>query len=317
MVGADGLGNNLIDLHLPMNYFHSMNPSLDRLKVLGVLLRLKSPSLAAIELGVTQSAISKTLAVLRAEYKDAILIRRGDTMVPTTFGEKIANPLNSALNNLEQVIERKNEPRHPRFFSIAMRDQFVMTLGPHLIRTFCKSKTPGEIEFVAYDRATVFKSLELGDFDLAIAVDPPPTPGLMSRKLYQESFMCFTPQKKAPTLQEYLKLPQIATTAHTGYSGIDTYLSSQNLTRTIVARVPYFLAALHLAQKERLTLTLPKRFGQQTKIKGFYTHPLPVEIPGFSAQLIWDSRFQNDETNIWLRQLVIEASKQGETKNKS
>jgi hypothetical protein len=81
--------------------------------------------------------------------------------------------------------------------------------------------------------------------------------------------------------------------------------------------VPYFLAALHLAQKERLTLTLPQRLGQQTKIKGFYMHPLPIEIPGFSAQLIWDVRFQNDETNVWLRQLVIEASKQGETKNKS
>jgi LysR family transcriptional activator of mexEF-oprN operon len=315
IVGAEGLGNNLIDLHLPMNYFHSMNQSLDRLKVLGVLLRLKSPSRAAIELGVTQSAISKTLAVLRAEYNDALLIRRGDTMVPTAFGEKIANPLNSALNNLEQVIERKNQPRHPRSFSIAMRDQFVLTLGPRLIRAFCKSKTPGEIEFVAYDRATVFKSLELGDFDLAVAVDPPPTPGLMSRKLYQDQFVCFTPQKRAPSLQEYLKLPQIATTAHMGYSGIDDYLSSQKLTRSIVAKVPYFLAALHLAQKERLTLTLPQRLGQQTKIKGFYMHPLPIEIPGFSAQLIWDVRFQNDETNVWLRQLVIEASRLDGTKN--
>jgi DNA-binding transcriptional LysR family regulator len=250
--------------------------------------------------------------VLRADYKDALLVRRGDAMVPTAFGEKIAYSLNSALKQLEQVVERKNQPLRPRTFSIAMRDQFVFTLGPRLIRAFGKANPTGEIEFVAYERSSVFKSLEMGDFDLAVAVDPPPVPGLMSRKLYQESFVCFTPQKKAPTLAEYLKLPQIATTAHAGYSGIDSYLSSQNLSRRIVARVPYFVAALHLAREERLTLTLPKRLGQQTKIRGFYTHELPIDIPGFSAQLIWDERFQNDETNIWLRQLVIEASRTGE-----
>jgi DNA-binding transcriptional LysR family regulator len=44
-----------------------MTPSLDRLQVLEALLRLRSPSLAAVELGVTQSAVSKTLSVLRAE----------------------------------------------------------------------------------------------------------------------------------------------------------------------------------------------------------------------------------------------------------
>jgi DNA-binding transcriptional LysR family regulator len=200
-----------------MKEIHDMNPSLDRLKVLGVLLRLKSPSLTAIELGVTQSAVSKTLAVLRKEHQDQILIRRGDSMVPTAFGERIAHSLNSALRQLEQVVERKNRPQRPRSFSIAMRDQFVLTLGPKLIRYFYRPEDHGEIEFVAYDRPTVFKSLEQGDFDLAVAVDPPSTPGLRNRKLYQESFVCFTPRKKAPSLSEYLKLPQISTTAHAGY----------------------------------------------------------------------------------------------------
>ena len=285
-----------------------MNPSLDRLKVLGALLRLKSPSLTAIELGVTQSAVSKTLAVLRKEHQDQILIRRGDSMIPTAFGERISHSLNSAVRQLEQVVERRNQPQRPRSFSIAMRDQFVLTLGPKLIQSFHQGDDHGEIEFVAYDRGTVFKSLEMGEFDLAVAVDPPSTPGLRNRKLYNESFVCFTPRKAAPTLAEYLKLPQISTTAHTGYSGIDSYLDSKNLKRKIVARVPYFVAALHLAKEARLTLTLPKRLGLQAKIPGFYAHPMPIEIPGFSAQLIWDERFQNDETNVWLRQLVIKAS---------
>jgi DNA-binding transcriptional LysR family regulator len=294
-----------------MKEIHDMNPSLDRLRVLGALLRLKSPSRTAIELGVTQSAVSKTLAVLRKEHRDRILIRRGDTMVPTAFGERIAHSLNSAIRQLEQVVERNNQPQRPRSFSIAMRDQFVLTLGPKLLADFYRPGDHGEIEFVAYDRATVFKSLEQGDIDLAIAVDPPSTPGLRNRKLYNESFVCFTPRKAAPKLAEYLKLPQISTTAHAGYSGIDSFLASKNLSRNIVARVPYFVAALHLAKEARLTLTLPKRLGQQAKIVGFYAHPLPVEIPGFSAQLIWDERFQNDETNIWLRQMVIKAAEGG------
>jgi hypothetical protein len=85
-------------------------------------------------------------------------------------------------------------------------------------------------------------------------------------------------------------------------------LTSKNLKRNIVARVPYFVAALHVAREARLTLALPKRLGEHTKIPGFYAHPLPIEIPGFSVQLIWDERFQNDETTIWLRQIVIKAA---------
>jgi DNA-binding transcriptional LysR family regulator len=286
-----------------------MAESLDRLKVLAVLLQVKSPSRAAVQLGITQSAVSKALARLRMEFQDEILVRRGGAMMRTAFGEEIAERLLRAVHDLENATNSEGGTRAPRVIRIAARDQFIPSIGSRLVKSVCLSARPEPVEFVTYERSTIAKSLEIGEVDLAIAVDPPNTPGLMVRVLFKSSFVFLTRKRKQPDLKEYLASPQVATSAHPGYSGIDDFLSSKSLKRNIVVTVPYFLSAVEMAKDHGLGVTLPKRLVQSIDCGELRAYSVPVAIPEFAVHLVWDERFTNDAWHTRLRTQIIDDAK--------
>src|SRR5580698_8542054 len=160
-------------------------PSLDRLEVLESLLRTKSPTASARELGVTQSAVSKTLAVLRGELADPLLLRRGDTMVLTPRAERLLAPLSSSLNALRSVVTDTAEPSGPATATLALRDQFVVSLGPAILRIVARESPRTVVRFLAYERERVMDDLARGAIDVAVAVDPPEAPGLRQSVLYR------------------------------------------------------------------------------------------------------------------------------------
>lgn len=284
---------------------HLVAESLDRLKVLAVLLKVKSPSLAAVELGVTQSAVSKALSRLRAEFKDEILVRRGDKMMRTAFGEEIAEKLLKAVHDLENAPRSDGGPFAPRPIRIATRDQFIPSIGSRLVKKFCFSARPEPIEFLSYERSSIAKNLEMGEVDLAIAVDPPSTPGLMVRVLFKSGFIFLTHKRRAPDLKDYLSTPQVAVSAHPGYAGVDDFLRARSLRRNIVVTVPYFVSAVQLAKSNGLGVTLPRKLAQTVDHDGLHAHPVPVAIPEFAVNLVWDERFNNDPRHKRLREQIL------------
>jgi len=283
-------------------------PSLDRLEVLESLLRTKSPTASARELGVTQSAVSKTLAVLRGELADALLLRRGDTMVLTPRAERILAPLSSSLNALRSVVADTAEPSGPATVAIALRDQFVVSLGPAILRIVAKESPRTLVRFLAYERERVADDLARGSIDVAVAVDPPDAPGLRQSVLYRETFVCIAPQRKPLTLPEYLDAGHVTTAAHTGYSGVDQVLSERGHVRRIVASTSFFAIAAQLADELRLVATLPSRVVRAARLRRSHVHPVPFAVPGFSSRLIWDGRAEADPANKWVRDVVRRAA---------
>jgi DNA-binding transcriptional LysR family regulator len=279
-------------------------PSLNHLVVLEALLRTRSPTAAALELHVTQSAVSKTLAALRRELEDALLIRRGDGMVLTPRAERLAGPLASSLRSLEAVLTDSPSEPGPAVVIIAMRDQFVLSLGAALLRTVASESPKTEVRFVSYDRDRIADELVRGTVDVAIAVDPPDRPGLRQAVLYHERFVCAAPAGQRMTLRSYLAGSHVVTTAHGGYFGIDDALAKLGHRRRIVASTTYFAAALHLADELGLFATLPSRVAASFPLRKLKMHPLPVALPGFTCRMVWDARVDADARNRWVRDTI-------------
>jgi len=285
-----------------------MAPSLDRLQVLEVLLRTRSATETARAIGVTQSAVSKALAQLRAELGDELLVRRGDRMIPTPRAERLADPLSFSLATLRRLFEGELAPARPAAVSIAMRDQFVVVLGAALLRGVARAGAETAVNFTPYERDRLVEDFARG-VDLAVAVDPPDAPGLMTRLLYRETLVCVTPHEKPPSLSAYLAARHVATTAHSGYAGIDASLARKGLARRIAARVPYFAALLAIAQSEGLFATVPRRVVETLAPRGLFIHPVPIALAGFPVSMVWDRRSHGDGANQWMRRLVIEAAR--------
>jgi DNA-binding transcriptional LysR family regulator len=288
-------------------------PSLDRLEVLESLLRTKSPTASARELSVTQSAVSKTLAVLRDELGDPLLLRRGDTMVLTPRAERLRAPLSSSLNALRGVVSDTAEPSGPATATLALRDQFVVSLGPAILRIVAKESPRTVVRFLAYERERVMDDLARGAIDVAVAVDPPDGPGLRQAVLYRETFVCIAPQRKPLTLRGYLGAGHVTTTAHTGYSGVDQVLSERGHTRRIVASTTFFATAAHLADELGLVATLPSRVARAAPLRRAHVHPVPFAVPSFSSRLIWDARADVDTANRWIRDVARRAANEAGT----
>ena len=285
-------------------------PSLDRLQVLESLLRTKSPTASARDLGVTQSAVSKTLAVLRGELSDPLLLRRGDTMVLTPRAERLLAPLSSSLNALRSVVTGTAEPSGPATATLALRDQFVVSLGPAILRLVAKESPRTVVRFLAYERERVAVDLARGAIDVAVAVDPPEAPGLRQSVLYRETFVCIAPQRKPLTLRGYLDAGHVTTTAHTGYSGVDQVLSERGHARRIVASTSFFTTAAQLADELGFVATLPSRVARAFRLRRSHVHPVPFSVPPFSSRLIWDARTEVDLANRWVRDLLRRAAKE-------
>jgi DNA-binding transcriptional LysR family regulator len=280
-----------------------MARSLNRLVVLEALLRTRSPTAAARELKVTQSAVSKTLAALREELGDALLLRRGDSMVLTPRGERLAGPLESSLRSLDAVLNDSPSEPGSAVVVVAMRDQFVISLGAALLRTVAGESPSTEVRFAPYERGRIADELVRGSVDVAIAVDPPDTPGVRQAVLYQERFVCVVPTRNRLTLRAYLAGRHIVATAHAGYTGVDDALAKLGHARRIVAYTAYF-GALHLADELGLLATLPSRVAAGLPMRNLTVHPLPVTVPGFACRMIWDARVDADPRSRWLREAV-------------
>jgi DNA-binding transcriptional LysR family regulator len=281
-----------------------VGPSLNHLVVLEALLRTRSPTAAARELTVTQSAVSKTLAALRQELGDPLLLRRGDEMVLTPRAERLASPLAASLRSLRGLLTDSPSHPGPAVVVIAMRDQFVVSLGAALVRAVASESPQTEVRFVSYDRERVGDELARGAVDVAVAVDPPDRPGLRQALLYRERFVCVAPDRKRLTLRAYLAGSHVVVAAHAGYSGIDAALAKMGHRRRIVAYTSYFGAALHLADELGILATLPSRVASSLPLRRLRVHPLPVQLPGFTCHMVWDARVDADARSQWVRDVI-------------
>jgi DNA-binding transcriptional LysR family regulator len=229
-------------------------------------------------------------------------------MILTPRAEELAGPLSAALRSLQVAMTEAPTAVVPKTVVIAMRDQFVVSLGALVIRAITAGNPRTEVRFVAYDRERVADELARGTVDVAIAVDPPDATGLRQLVLCRERFVCVAPRRDRLRLRDYLAEGHVVTTAHGGYLGVDAALAKLGHTRRIVVRTDYFAVALHLADELGLVATLPARVIDALPPRRLHAHEPPLEVPGFSVRMVWDARVDADPRARWIRDCVRQAT---------
>jgi DNA-binding transcriptional LysR family regulator len=93
---------------------------------------------------------------------------------------------------------------------------------------------------------------------------------------------------------------------------VDEALAALGLTRTVVAVVPSFRAALAVAAESDLVALVTGSFfdatqGHQTKSgpAGIRSFPLPVRTEAITVSQMWHPRLDADPAHRWLRGLVL------------
>lgn len=303
-----------------MHDVHMRGVDLNLLNALDALLAERNVTRAAARIGITQSAMSHSLARLRLVLGDELLVRSGASMVPTARGEALASPVARALAEVARALAPPTfDPRSARGkLVIGTTDYGELVLLPRFFRRLARD-APGIDVRVHATGDDITAPLADGTFDLVIAPvqSYEDGAGIRARRLFDERFVCVM-RKGHPLANGKLTLARFASASHAlisprGKEGgfIDDALARHGLSRRVAVAVPHFLIAPHVVASSDLLLTLAARVAEMlAKPLGLAVLPLPRElgVQGFTMSAIWHERTQGEASQKWMRDLLADVA---------
>jgi DNA-binding transcriptional LysR family regulator len=285
-----------------------------QLVALDALLETRSVSAAARRMGVTQSAMSHTLARLRERFDDPLLVRAGRGLVPTVRAELMAPRLRAAVRELEAavaIVPTFDAATAERTFHLATTDLVELALLPGLL-TRLGRHAPG-VDLALRGPSGAEAALERGDLDLSIQLLREDSPaGLRARALFRERFVCVYrrdhPLAGVPLTVERFVAARHALVAPQGARGgvVDDALAAAGLSRRTALLVPGFLIVPHVIASTDLLVTLPERLARTfAALLPLRILEHPLTLPGFTMSLVWHERHEDDPGHRWLRELLF------------
>lgn len=302
-------------------------PDLNLLIALDVLLAEGSVAGAARRLGLSASAMSRTLSRLRAVTGDPLLVRAGRHMVLTPYAEEIRERTQNAAFEARAVLRPSstvlNLATLERTFILRSNDGFVVTFGASLIAAVAAVAPKVCLRFAPKPEKSA-KSLREGRVDLEVGVLGNMGPEIRLQTLFRDRFMGVVrkghplEQETAMTAAQYASFGHVVVSRREGQRGpVDIALAELGLERRIAAVVPGFSAAVAVAQASDLVALVPASFlinQPVTERNGsaatLHVFELPVKTEEITLSQMWHPRSEVDPAHRWLRQMVLSVCRQ-------
>jgi len=248
---------------------------------------------AARRLHVTQPALSGALARLRTVFGDQLFVKDGKSMRPTLRARELDAPIREAL---AKVLKR------------------VRSQAPCMKLVI--RRVSGVFELPTQELAS-------GALDLAIGPFPQgahqPSGVIVSAPLYIDHLVCVI-RENHPTIKRTLSQAQFLDAYHAvvyypeGDMGIVDQLLMQRgaQRRKIAMTVPHFITAAFAAGQTDLIATMGSRVAEYLRRPaGVCVLAFPFESPKMNYGLYWHGRQTADPAHTWLREVIIDAAKEG------
>ncbi|WP_296946177.1 LysR family transcriptional regulator [uncultured Massilia sp.] len=288
---------------------------LNLLVALDGLLAEASVAGAARRLGLSASAMSRTLARLRAATGDPLLVRAGRRMVPTPHAEALRDRTHQALQEARAVLRPSGgtlDVAHlARTFTIRANDGFVEVFAARLIAAVAAVAPDVRLRFAPKPDKTA-GPLREGAVDLEIGVLGEMAPEVRLQALFRDRFVGVVRQGHPLAAEaqvdaaRYAALGHVAASRRGRFEGpVDVALATLGLARRIVAIVPGFPAALAVVRASDLATVLPASFCATGAAIGVHAFALPVATAPITVSQMWHPRLDADPAHRWLRQVVL------------
>lgn len=297
------------------------NVDLNLLTSLDVLLTERNVTRAAHRLGLSPSAMSRTLARLRVAIGDQLLVQAGRTLVPTPYAEQLTEQVHELARHARAVLQPVSNTFDvatlERTFAIRANDGFVDLVGPSLMAVIAQTAPYVRIRFVPkLDKDA--QPLREGMIDLEIGVIGTKAPELKTRLLLQDRFVgiCRTGHpilgRPGVTARRYASFPHVVVSRKRQFSGpVDDALDQLGLHRTVVMVVPAYANAMRIVCYSDLIGLVPRlSLGigspcDATISAGIQHFKLPVHTPPIKVSAIWHPRLNADPAHRWLRDTIF------------
>jgi DNA-binding transcriptional LysR family regulator len=286
------------------------------LRALDALLTLRSVSGAARRLGLSDSAMSRTLSRLRKAMQDPILVSAGRGMVATPHAEAIAAQVRQLYDGVEAVL-RPPAPlsiaKLRRDFTVRANEAFALGHAARLSALVVAAAPGVRLRFAPKpDKDT--QALRDGRVDLDIGVlSGRYSDELRAQLLFRDRFVgvarCGHPLlERLITPETYVAYGHVIASKRGRADGpVDAALAELGLERRISVIAPSFPAVVAVAAASDLLGLTPATFFQNGPKLDAVMFDLPVATREIEVSQIWHPRLDADPGHIWLRGLIFEA----------
>jgi DNA-binding transcriptional LysR family regulator len=272
---------------------------------------------AARRVGVTQPAMSNSLAQLRALFDDALFLRQRAGLSPTARARELAEPIRKGLTLLQSALSGKSfDPgRSEQRFIIAASDYVELTLLPRLLGRLAREAPGVRLQLTPWSLHEAPQGLSRGELDLMIGFYDKLPPHHRQQPLFSDEYVCVVrrghPRVKGKlSLARYLELSHVLVSSRLeGTGSVDRALAALGKKRTIGARVSHFMTVPVLVAQTDYVAALDRRVAELLGAPlGLRLLEPPLELPRGTIGQVWHEQRESDPAQRWLRGVIAEVA---------
>ena len=289
---------------------------LNLLVALDALLAEGSVTGAGRRLGLSSSAMSRTLTRLRAATGDPLLVRAGRGLVPTPYAAELRERVHALSRDALAVLRPHGSHLDiaslERTFTIRANEGFVDVMSASLVAAIAKAAPRVRLRFAPKPEKDA-RPLREGQIDLEIGVLGAFAPEVRTQSLFRDRFVgvarighpLLSGVKITP--KRYAACDHVVASRRGEFSGpVDDALEKLGLRRTVSVVVPGFPDAMRIARHSNLVALVPRScLGDSLATAGLRSFELPVRTPEIVISAMWHPRVDADPAHRWLRDTVL------------
>ena len=295
------------------------NMDMNLLAALDTLLAEGSVTGAARRLGLSSSAMSRTLARLRSATGDPLLVRAGRGLVPTPRAAELRDRVHQLTNDVRTVLS----PHASHLDVASLERTFIIRAGEGFVELFSAPLVAAVTAVAPHVRLRFAPKpdkdalpLRDGQVDLEIGVLGASAPEVRTRFLFRDAFIGAARighplLEGAMTPERYAAARHVVASRKGKFTGpVDDALEALGLRREVVAVVPGFPDAMRIARNTDLVALVPRSglaslTGADPTAPGLVGFDLPVRTPPIAISAMWHPRMDADPAHRWLRDTVV------------
>ena len=300
---------------------NTMDPDLNLLVALDALLAEGSVTGAARRLGLSTSAMSRTLTRLRAVTGDPLLVRAGRGLVPTPRAAELRDRVHGLTRDVRAVLRPQNAlvdlAALDLTFTIRASEAFLEALAGPVVAAVARSAPHVRLRFAPKPDKDA-GPLREGLIDLEIGVLGTSAPEIRTQPLFQDRRVGVARAGHALLAGAGVTLERYAACRHVvasrdgdGVEPVDDALEKLGLRRTVMVIVPGYPDAMRIARQSDLVALVPQSclgnalVSDPAATAGLGSFDLPLPLPEFRISAMWHPRMDADPAHRWLRDTVM------------
>ncbi len=301
---------------------------LNLLRVFGAVMVERNVTRAAVQLAMTQPAVSNALRRLREATGDELFATVPGGVQPTAQADAWWPEVRTALDALREAFDPQAfEPtRDERSFALAMADATATVLMPALVDAFVRRHAKSDLRVLPLSSRDPRAQLEHGSADVAVGFFPDVAAALAAegprgmtvlQPLYDCEYVCVMRRDHPLAAEPTLTLDAYCAAEHVrvSFAGrprgfVDEGLARVGRSRRVVLTVNQFSTAARVVHESDLLTVLPRSFVPATGLAdGLAVRPSPVPLPRIEVGMLWHRRHERDPAQRWLRATVSDVAR--------